>query len=139
MVSVTTALRLAGALLVAAAGAIHLWLYFEYFHRVHVVGILFLVNFAAGVVIGITLLVSGGPPALLAGAGFAAATLGGFFFSVYHGLFGYVESLRGPWQEAAGGVELAALVVLLPLLAAAWRPADQRRFANPGRTGARSP
>jgi len=31
--------RVALALLVAAAGAVHLYLYFDYFHRVHVVGV----------------------------------------------------------------------------------------------------
>ncbi len=45
------------ALLVAADGAIHLCLYFDYFHRVHVVGALFLVNAALGLLIGAVLLV----------------------------------------------------------------------------------
>jgi hypothetical protein len=38
----------AAALLVAATGAIHLYLWFDYFHRVHVVGELFLANAAVG-------------------------------------------------------------------------------------------
>jgi len=57
---------------------------------------------------------------------FATTTLAAFFFSVYHGLFGYVESLRGPWQEAAGGVELAALALLATFLAGALVPAARR-------------
>lgn len=44
--------RIAAALLVAAAGAIHLYLWFDYFHRVHTVGVLFLVNAAVGLVLG---------------------------------------------------------------------------------------
>jgi hypothetical protein len=44
------------ALLVAAAGATHLYLYFDYFHRVHVIGVLFPVNAAAGIAIGAILL-----------------------------------------------------------------------------------
>jgi len=99
----------------------HLWLYFDYFHRVHVIGALFLLNAAVATVIGVTLLVSSHPLAAAAGIGYAAATLLGFFLSVYQGLFGYVERLTGPWQEAAGGVELAAIVVLLPLLVASMR------------------
>jgi hypothetical protein len=34
--------RIAVALLIAAAGAVHLYLRFDYFHRVHVIGALFL-------------------------------------------------------------------------------------------------
>jgi hypothetical protein len=112
--------RVIGALLVLAAGAIHLWLYFDYFHRVHVVGVLFLLNAAAAAVIGTTLFLSARLLVVGAGVGFAAATLAGFFVSVYNGLFGYVESLTGPWQEAAAGVEIAAIVVLLPPVLAAY-------------------
>ncbi len=126
-VSLERALRWSAAALVLAAGAIHLWLYFDFFQRVHVVGVLFLLNTAFAAVAGVALLFSGRPPALLAGMAYSAGTLLGFFVSVYHGLFGYVESLRGPWQEAAGGVELAALVLLAPLLASALVPAARRR------------
>jgi hypothetical protein len=113
--------RVSGALLVLAAGAMHLWLYFDFFHRVHVIGVLFVLNAAGGLVIGVTLLLSAHPLAMAAGIAYAAATLLGFFLSVYNGLFGYVERLTGPWQEAAGGVELAAVAVLLPLLVASMR------------------
>ena len=104
-----------------AAGALHLWLYFDYFHRVDVIGVLFLVNAATAAVIGSMLLVSSHPVAMAAGIAYAVATLGGFFLSVYAGLFGYVESLTGAWQEAAGAVELAAIAVLLPLLIVSMR------------------
>jgi hypothetical protein len=109
--------RVAGALLVLATGGVHLWLYFDYFHTVHVVGTLFVLNAAAAAVIGSALFLSSQAPATAAGAAFAAGTLVFFFLSVYHGLFGYTEHLRGGWQEAAGGLEVAALVVLVPLLA----------------------
>jgi hypothetical protein len=58
-------LRLLAAMLVAAADAIHLYLWFDFFHRVHVVGALFLANAAAGVLIALWLLASRGVPALL--------------------------------------------------------------------------
>ena len=122
--------RLTGALLVFAVGAVHLYLYFDYFHSIHVVGVLFVLNAAAAAVIGALLLVSARPLVVLAGTGFAAATLAFFLLSVYHGLFGYTESLRGGWQEAAGGLELAAIAVLTPLLLAARKPSaaiDRRR------------
>jgi hypothetical protein len=113
-------LRVLGAMLVLAAGAMHLWLYFDYFHRVHVIGVLFLLNAGAAAVIGPALSVSASRWIASAGIAYSAGTLAAFFFSVYHGLFGYTERLSGGWQEAAGGVELAAIVVLLPLVGA-WR------------------
>ena len=48
--------------------------------------------------------------ALLAAGGFAVGTLAGFVISSRWGLFGYRETFWGSWQEAAGGVELAAVV-----------------------------
>jgi len=99
------------ALLVGAAGAIHLYLYFDYFHRVHVVGVLFLVNAATGLLTGAVLLVRRDAIVLLGAAGYAAGTLAAFVVSTRWGLFGYHESFWGSWQEAAGGVELAALLL----------------------------
>jgi hypothetical protein len=121
------AFRLAGALLVLAAGGVHLWLYFDFFHEVHVIGVLFLLNAAAAAIIGFMLLVSAHPLATAAGVAFAAGTLAFFFVSVYHGLFGFTERLRGSWQEAAGGLEVAAIVVLLPLLARQMRRRRSQR------------
>jgi hypothetical protein len=109
--------RLALALLVLAAGAIHLYLYFDYFHLVHVIGALFLVNAAAGLLIGAALLVRSGSLLLLAAGGYAVGTLVGFTISTHWGLFGYHESFWGSWQEAAGGVELAAAFLAALLLA----------------------
>jgi hypothetical protein len=111
-----TVSRIGGAFLVLAAGAIHLWLYFDFFHRVHVIGVLFIANAAGAAVIGAGLLLSGSPWLLAAGIAYAVSTLAAFFVSVYHGLFGYVESLSGAWQLAAGGVEIATIVVLAPTL-----------------------
>ena len=109
---------MAGGLLVLAAGGVHLYLYFDYFHVVHLVGVLFVLNAVAAAVVGGALLASPHPLAAAAGVAFAAGTLVFFFISVYHGLFGYTENLRGGWQEAAGGLELTAVVVLAPLLVA---------------------
>ena len=109
--------RIAAAQLVAAAGAIHLYLYFDYFHRVHVVGVLFLVNAAAGLLIGAALLATGSPFVLLAAGGYAVGTLAGFVASTRWGLFGYHETFWGSWQEAAGGIELAAAFLAAVLIA----------------------
>jgi len=114
-------LQVALALLVAAAGAIHLYLYFDYFHRVHVVGGLFLVNAAAGLLIGALLLVRRDSLVLLAALGYAVGTLAGFVVSTSRGLFGYHETFWGSWQAAAGGVELAAAFLAVLLLVASRR------------------
>jgi hypothetical protein len=124
---------IAGAL-VLAAGAMHLWLYFDFFHRVHVVGALFVVNAAFGLFAGSVLLLTDRHWALAAGIAYSAGTLAGFFWSVYHGLFGYVESLRGPWQEAAGGLEIAALVLLTPVFVSSLRRGATRPRENHRRT-----
>jgi hypothetical protein len=102
----------AAALLVAATGAIHLYLWFDYFHRVHIVGDLFLANAAAGVLLAVALAASGSVLVLAAGAAFALSTFVAFAVSTRYGLFGYHESFWGTWQESAGGVELAAASVL---------------------------
>jgi hypothetical protein len=107
----------AAALLVAAAGAIHLYLWFDYFHRVHVVGALFLVNAGAGLAIGAALLARRNLPVVLLAGGYAIGTLVGFVISTRWGLFGYRETFWGSWQEAAGGVELAAASFAAVLLA----------------------
>jgi len=99
------------ALLVAAAGAIHLYLYFDYFHRVHVVGALFLVNAAAGLLTAAALSVRRDALVVLAAVAYAVGTLVGFVVSTRWSLFGYHDTFWGSWQEAAGGIELA--VVLL--------------------------
>jgi hypothetical protein len=105
--------RVAAALLVAATGAIHLYLWFDYFHRVHVVGDLFLANAAAGALLTVALLASGSVLLLVGGAAFALSTFVAFAVSTRYGLFGYRESFWGTWQESAGGVELAATIVLV--------------------------
>jgi hypothetical protein len=108
--------RVATGLLVAAAGAIHLYLWFDYFHRVHTVGVLFLVNAAVGLLLGASLLASRSLPVVLAAGGYAVATLAAFVVSTRWGLFGYHERFWGSWQEAAGAVELTAVLIAALLL-----------------------
>ena len=109
--------RALGAILVAAIGGIHLYRWFDYFHKVHVIGALFLANAATGVLISLWLLASDRLFPLLAGAGFAATTLAGFLISVHWGLFGFHESFSGTWQSTAGLVELVTTVLLGTLAA----------------------
>ncbi|TMM13056.1 MAG: hypothetical protein E6F98_06990 [Actinobacteria bacterium] len=110
--------RIAAALLVAAAGAIHLYLWFDYFHRVHTVGVLFLVNAAVGLVLGAALLPRRSVVVSAAAGGYAVTTLAAFVVSTRWGLFGYRERFWGSWQEAAGAVELAAALAASLLVGA---------------------
>jgi hypothetical protein len=104
-----SAVRATAALLVAATGVIHLYLYQDYFSSVATIGPLFLANFAVGVVVGV-LILRGGWLWPLAGGAFCLLTLTAFLVSVHWGLFGYNESLGGPWQERAGAVEVAGVI-----------------------------
>jgi hypothetical protein len=113
-----TAARFAGAGLVAAAGASHLYLYFDYFHRVSIIGPLFLANAAAAALIAVAIVAWDRVASLVAGLLYAAGTLAGFFISVEVGLFGFHERLRGPWQERAGAVEALAVLLFAVLIAA---------------------
>lgn len=112
-----TATRWLGAGLVLTAGAMHLYLYFDYFHRVPTIGTLFLLNAAAAAVVAAGIVAWDHVASLLAGLLYATGTLAAFFLSVAVGMFGYHERLRGPWQERAGVVEALAAVALLGLIA----------------------
>jgi hypothetical protein len=113
--------RLLGAMLVIATGAIHLYLYNDYFSSVPTIGHLFVANFVAGVVIGLLILLHGGRLLPLIGAAFCAGTLGAFLWSVEWGLFGYQERLNGTWQVRAAVVEIAGVIVGLAAAALARR------------------
>jgi hypothetical protein len=103
-------LRVAAAGLVIATGAIHLYLYQDYFSSVPTIGRLFVANFVTAIVLGGVVLLR---PRLLwaaLGAAFCLATLAAFLISVHWGLFGYRETLRGAWQERAAVVEILGAI-----------------------------
>jgi hypothetical protein len=107
---------------------VHLWLYaHDDYSAIHFIGTLFLLNGIAAAAIGGALFVTGAALVLVAGAGYALATLIAFVISATSGLFGWVEVGSGTAQEVAGFTELAALILLLALLA--------RSFAATGVTG----
>jgi len=100
-------LRVAGAGLLIAAGAIHLDLYLTGYRTIPVIGWLFLLQVIAAFGLGLAVLAIGGRSgiagrlAAAAGAGFPLATLGGYLLSVWTGLFGFRE-VRTPraWSPA---------------------------------------
>ncbi len=118
-------LRLAGAALLVATGAIHLDLYLTGYRQIPTIGWLFLLQVISAFALAAAVLVIRGPLAAAAGAGFAAATLAGYLLSIWVGLFGFTE-VRTTAGIAAGLIEIAAFAVLA-LLAVAPVPAGQAR------------
>jgi predicted lipoprotein with Yx(FWY)xxD motif len=118
-------LRLAGAGLLVATGAIHLDLYLTGYRTIPTIGWMFLLQviacfvLAAGVLLGSRL-------AAAAGALFALATLGGYLLSIWVGLFGFRE-VRTTAGIVAGIIEVAAFAALAAL---AFAPPGRRRSAH---------
>jgi hypothetical protein len=119
--TVVVLLRVVGALLLAAAGGIHLYLWSTGYDSIDWIGPLFLVNAVGGFVLAVAVLIA--PRRLLfwpagAGALLQAGTLGGLILSSTVGLFGFVESSAASyyWEsvivESIGFVVLAALAAL---------------------------
>ncbi len=108
------ALRLAGAGLLIATGAIHLDLYLTGYRTIPTIGWLFLLQIIAAFVLGAGVLVLGSRLVAAAGAGFALSTLGGYLLSIWVGLFGFKE-VRTTAGIVAGVIEIAAFAVLAAL------------------------
>ena len=114
----TVTLRVAGAGLLFAAGAIHLDLYLTGYRTIPTIGWLFLLQVIVAFGLALAVLATGparpAGPAAAAGAGFALATLGGYLLTVWIGLFGFKE-VRTTAGIAAGVIEVAAFAVLAAL------------------------
>jgi predicted lipoprotein with Yx(FWY)xxD motif len=107
-------LRVVGAGLLAATGAIHLDLYLTGFRNIPTIGGLFLLQVIAAFGLALLVLVRGGRVIAALGAGFAVATLGGYLLSIWFGLFGFRE-VRTTAGIVAGLIEVATFAVLAPL------------------------
>ena len=112
-------LRVAGAGLLIATGAIHLDLYLTGYRTIPTIGWLFLLQVISAFALGLAVLATGrrpaaSRPAAAAGACFALATLGGYLLSVWTGLFGFRE-VRTTAGLTAGVIEVAAFAVLAAL------------------------
>jgi predicted lipoprotein with Yx(FWY)xxD motif len=115
-------LRVAGAGLLAATGAIHLDLYLTGYRSIPTVGWLFLLQVITAFALAAAVVASGSRLIAVAGAGFALATLGGYLLSLWIGLFGFTE-IRTTAGVVAGIIEVAGFAALAVLAAAA--PAQQ--------------
>ena len=113
-------LRVAGAGLLIATGAIHLDLYLTGYRTIPTIGWLFLLQVIAAFGLGLAVLATGGRTviasrlAAAAGAGFALATLAGYLLSVWTGLFGFTE-VRTTAGIVVGVIDVAAFAVLAAL------------------------
>ena len=121
-------LRVAGAGLLIAAGAIHLDLYLTGYRTIPTIGWLFLLQVIAAFGLGVAVLVTGSRLAAAAGAGFALATLAGYLLSIWVGLFGFTE-VRTTAGIVAGIIEVAAFAVLAFITVAP--PASQPAAGSP--------
>jgi len=124
-------LRLAGAWLLAASGAIHLDLYLTGYRSIPTIGWLFLLQVSAVFAVAAAVLLTGSRLLAGAGAGLALATLGGYLQSVWTGLFGFKE-IRTTAGIAAGVIEVAAFAALAAFAAAPAAPGQQVREATGG-------
>ena len=105
----------------AAAGVllsadVHLFLYFDGYRDIKVIGPAFLLNAIGGIVIGIAVLVWHHWLPLLAAILFGISTLGAFYISATVGLFGVHETFGGDQvvvAEIAEWVAIAGAVVAL--------------------------
>jgi predicted lipoprotein with Yx(FWY)xxD motif len=119
-------LRLAGAALLAAAGAIHLDLYVTGYKNIHIIGVLFLLQVIAAFGLALLVAVSRNKLFAVAGATFALATLGGYLLSLWVGLFGFRE-VRTTAGIAAGIIEVAAFAALATYTLTASTPGTPAR------------
>lgn len=130
-VDISRGLAAAGVLLSAV---VHLDLWdLQGFRDISVIGPLFLLNGIAGIALGVTVLCWRHWLPALAAAGFGVATVGAFWISVWHGLFGVQESATGSSQVLAEIAEYAAIVFGLAV-AVALRPRRVVSADAPGRT-----
>jgi predicted lipoprotein with Yx(FWY)xxD motif len=122
-------LRVAGAGLLIAAGAIHLDLYLTGYRSIPTIGWLVLLQVIAAFGLGLAVLVLRSRLAAVAAAGFSLATLGGYLLSVWIGLFGFKE-VRTTAGIVAGVLEVAAFAALAGFALAA-APAPAQAVAPP--------
>jgi len=127
-------LRLAGAGLLFATGAIHLDLYLTGYRSIPTIGWLFLLQVIAAFGLGVVVLATGGWLAAAAGAGFALSTLGGYLLSLWIGLFGFTE-VRTTAGIVAGVIEVAAFAALAALAGLAAAPGSRGRSGSQAAPG----
>ena len=110
-------MRMLAAVGVLVSAAVHLWLWFDGYRDIEVIGPAFMLNAVAGVVIAGLLLAWRHWIPLLLAVGFGASTLGAFIISATVGLFGVQESWTGGAVLTAAASEVVAVLAGLVALA----------------------
>jgi len=124
-------LRVAGAALLAATGAIHLDLYLTGYRSIPTIGWLFLLQVITALGLAVAVLATASRLLAAAGAGFALATLGGYLLSIWVGLFGFNE-IRTTAGIVTGVIEVAAFAALAAFAAFPGAAARQGSQATGG-------
>ncbi len=130
-------LRVLGAGLLVATGAVHLDLYLTGYRTIPTIGWLFLLQLITAFALGLGLLASRSRLLAAAGAVFALATLGGYLLSLRTGLFGFRE-VRTTAGIAAGVIEVLTFAALAAFVLGPVPPLPEAGPANgrmpPGRS-----
>jgi len=106
--------RIIGAALLAAAGGIHLYLYFNGYRGISIIGPLFMAHAVSALVLAVAVLVVPGrrlPWVAAAAALFEAGALGGLVLSLTVGFFGFIESVQAPLLSWTVAVEVAGFLL----------------------------
>jgi hypothetical protein len=103
-------MRMLAAAGVLVSGAVHLWLWYEGYRTISVIGPAFMLNAVAAMVIAALLLWWRHWVPLLLAIGFGASTLGAFVISATVGLFGVHELWTGGAVLTAATSEVVAVV-----------------------------
>ena len=124
--AVVTSLIVVGALLTAASGVIHLYLWGQDngYRQIQTVGPLFLAQAIVAILLALVLLGTRWLAAVVAAAGLLIGTAAGLLISIEVGMFGFQETWYAPWAKTSFAEELAGGIVLL---IAAWPIARPRR------------
>ena len=130
-------LRAVTAAAVLLSADIHLQLWASGYRAIPVIGPLFLLNTAGGLVLGTALLLGRYRPIALAAAGFGALTLAAFVVSATAGLFGVRESLAGAPERLSVAADVVAILggVVLAALPARADRADRTGWRRGARLG----
>ena len=126
-------LRWVLALSVMVSAAVHLWLWFDGYRDIELIGPLFMLNAVAGFVITVAVLVWRHWLPVLAATGFGAATLLAFLLSATVGLGPIQAQVLRTWEIVAGVAEIVSVVVGLALLLQ-----SLRRHTRPARQSTRA-
>ena len=123
--------RIVAAIAVLVSAYVHLREWLDGMRHVHVIGPLFVVNIAAGVVIAVLLLTWKHWLAPFLAVGFGASTLGGFAIATTSaGLFGDHEKWQGNYIWIAAAAEIVAIIAGLIALSREYRTTPVREHST---------